>query len=384
MRSEPERDPAGRGRVRQRRRDEAPLEADRALRIAGRLEREPIRLCLVAARDEVLDRQGPEVEQERDQQTERHDRGVAEPSLPLGRACEQKHAGDCEEREPSEALPEVPAPDMRELVGRDREQLASRKPAVQNRVVEDDAPRRPDPDDVGVRRRRAAAGVRNLHLVDIDAFPGRETLDLPREGSVLERLEAVRKRLDDERLEHDEEDGETDECGRTRQPPPGPEPPREQHRARNGDGNEDCLDPELRSLVGEPASITLAGKIVAARPPMAHCGKRQPGQPDREDHGEPDSDPGPHCSPSHAAHPGREGARERHKEPDNSDLKGQRPQQEPPGDAPVLVDFRELGSSEEGFRVQLREVEGRNLRPPQQGSRHDPRDKRQDGHEGLR
>ncbi len=164
----------------------------------------------------------------------------------------------------------------------------------------------------------------------------------------------------------------------------GPEPPGEGHRARDGDGNEDCPDPELRRLVGEPASVALTGQVMAARPPMAHGGERQAGQPDREDNGEPDSDSGPHCSPGHPAHSGREGACERHKEPDDSDLQAQRPQQESPGDAPVLVDFRELGSTEERIRIQLGEVEGRNLRPPQQGSRHDPRDKSQDGHEGLR
>ena len=143
---------------------------------------------------------------------------------------------------------------MRELVGRDREQLAARKPAVENRVVEDDAPRRPDPGDVGVRRRRAAAGVGHLHLVDVDALPGRETLDLPRQGAIPERPEAVRERLDDQRLEHDEEDGEADEGGRAGQPPPGPEPPREHHHARNGDGRRGRHGSRAASP-GRPASL---------------------------------------------------------------------------------------------------------------------------------
>ena len=161
---------------------------------------------------------------------------------------------------------------MRELVGGDRKHLAARKPAVENRVVEDDAPRRPDSGDVGVRRRRAAAGVGHLDRADVDALPGRKTLDLPCQRAIPERLEAVRERLDHQWLEHDEEDREAEERGRAGQPPPRPEPPGEHHRARNGDGDEDGTDPELRCLVGQPASVPLAGQVVTSRPPMAHRG----------------------------------------------------------------------------------------------------------------
>src|SRR5438445_753808 len=72
-------------------------------------------------------------------------------------------AREREERVPGEPLPDVPAPDVSELVREDDRDLAVCEAAVEERVEEEDARRGPDPG----RERVHLVGLA-LHLEDVD------------------------------------------------------------------------------------------------------------------------------------------------------------------------------------------------------------------------
>ena len=224
MIGKPEGDPAGRVRVGEGRESQAAFESDRRLRIARRDKREPVCLGLVAARDGVRERQRPHLERKRDEEPERDERRVAQAASRLRGARDEVDPRDREEREPGRPLPDVATGDVRELVRRDGEDLGARETAGQERVVEDDAPRRADPGHVGVRGRRPPARVSDLHPLDADAELPTEPLDPGRQPLVRQRLEAVEERLDRERLGEHEEDAERGERRTAGEPPVPAEP----------------------------------------------------------------------------------------------------------------------------------------------------------------
>src|ERR687891_326389 len=170
MRAEPVRDPGGRIGTAGGGEDEAPLAPARALRVGGGGEQKPVRLRLVAAGEEVLKGLREEYEREGDGEAEGNESRLDEAAAALGHPGEEEDARDGEEREPGQALPEVAAADVRELVRRDREDLALGEAAVEHRVVEDDALRRPDARDVGVGGRRPPARGGGEEPVHPDTF----------------------------------------------------------------------------------------------------------------------------------------------------------------------------------------------------------------------
>ncbi len=235
MRAVPEPRPRGRVGIGKPGPDEVAVQGDAARRVSGRLQGEPVGLRLVAARDGVGERLGQEDPPEGEGEAQGHE-PRPEAAEPVRDPGQQEDAGNREEREPCEPLPQVPALHVGQLVGGDEPDLALAEAPVEQSVVEDDPAGRAEPGDVGVGGGRPPARVCDEHLVDVDAEILRERLDLGRERTVGKRLEAVEERLHDERL-HDEEDtGDRDQSRRADEPPAAPEtsrPARPRRRRRS-------------------------------------------------------------------------------------------------------------------------------------------------------
>ena len=131
--------------------------------IARHLERLPVGLGLHPPRDVVRERRRRELEDRDDEQRERNRLRRAHAAAPARRPHEDPRAGDREEREPAEALREVPLRVVRELVREHDLLLVLGERLEQHRVPEDDAARRPD----AVRVRVRLLGV-VAHLLDPD------------------------------------------------------------------------------------------------------------------------------------------------------------------------------------------------------------------------
>ena len=125
------------------------------------VQRHPVRLCLVAPRDRVREagvsasctatiasrRAAPSP-------------GLRKPAAPAP-SRRPPRPGTATRKSVPQAIPfqRVIAREVRELVRGDEAHLSSREAAVQQRVPEDDALARPDPDRVGIRRGRLVADV---------------------------------------------------------------------------------------------------------------------------------------------------------------------------------------------------------------------------------
>ena len=111
---------------------------------------------------------------------------------------------------------------VRELVGDDGQRLVLRQPLDQV-VVDHDPPGAAEARDVGVERRRTPGRVRHQHLVHVDALAVGELEDLGAQLPVLQRLEGVEHRLDEDRVDErpgDDEQTEDPAGDRGPRPPP--------------------------------------------------------------------------------------------------------------------------------------------------------------------
>ena len=262
--------PARRVGVAERRLGELLVEADRRVGIPRRLEREPVGLGLVAARDRVLDGKRREEDEERREQPERHERRVAQPSAPLRhRARRAASPGTARSANHARPFQRWLRATWASSCAASDEQLVAGEAPVEHRVVEDDALRRPEPRDVRVRGRRAPARVRDLDAVDRDALLLGERADLGGERAVRQRLEAVEERLEDERLDDDEEHAPA----RRAPAPPASHQRRPRRRASQtapatAIETRTARTPSAIARVAEPVRVALLREPVAPRPPV--------------------------------------------------------------------------------------------------------------------
>ncbi len=372
MRSEQDAGPARRRRVGEAGEREAPGEGDGGLGVAGRGEREPVRLGLVAARDRALDGQGGEEAQVREQQGERHERRVAQAAVTLGDEGDRGERGDRQQREPGDGLPDVGAGDVGQLVSGHRQDLVALEAPVEQRVMEDDRPRRPDPDHPRVPCRRAAACVGDLDLPHLHPEPAAELLHLARQRAIGQRAEPVEERLDHHRL--GQGDAEPEHRGRNGpgDPPAPPEPASEPDAPAGEEGHSDREESKRDRLVSEPAGNRLLGEAVAAPPPERGAGGRERHEPHAR------GDPGPEqrARPRGAASdPGRaagERAGPPREQRERGELEHRRREPEPARDAAVRLDPLERGRRQQGGRIDRGRLEVGNARPQEQPGRRRP------------
>ena len=124
----------------------------------------------------------------------------------------------------------MPVAAVAELVRDDRQHLGRRR-RLDERVVEDDAPRRAEPGDVRVQLRRPPARVGDEHLADGHARVRGEADDRVAQLVVLERPEPVEDRLEHDRRDEAEQEDEQRRTDRGDERPPG----REEDGARRRD-----------------------------------------------------------------------------------------------------------------------------------------------------
>ena len=155
---------------------------------------------------------------------------------------------------------------MTELVRDDQLDLSLARRREQ-RVEEDDAPRRADAGHVCVHPGRAPARVGDEHVAHGRPGLHRERAQLVGEPSVGERAEAVEERLEHDRCEEREDEHRQRERRRRRQRPPAGQRPGERHRPCPGNCGEDESDRERLRPVDEPAREGLRRE---AEPALAH------------------------------------------------------------------------------------------------------------------
>jgi hypothetical protein len=274
--------------------------------------------------------------------------------------------------------------DVCKLVRGDESDLAVGEPPIQKRVVEHDAARRPEPGDVGVRSCRPPARVGNEDVVDPDAELVRKVLDLGNESPICQRLEAVEERLHHEWLEDDEKRCDADERRCADDPPAAPEPPGKPNRSGNSDGHEHRLNPERRQLVDEPAGPALLGEPEIAAPDERDRRERKPDQPDGSHDDEPDQHRRADAPAADRLERDRKRPRRPYQEQENGDLGSDRPDEQEPREASVVVDPIELGRDEIVAWVEVRKSQLRNPGLPQEDRRADPEARERRDHEGLR
>ena len=216
------------------------------------------------------------VQDEGGKQRDRDERGSRRP--PRARASHATRATPVVAKSANHAtrLPDVAPGDMRQLVRRDPQDLALREASVEQRVVEDDLPRRADPGHLRVGGRRAPTRVGDLDLVDPDAQPIGRAARSASEGAVSERLEAVEERLDDERLREHDEDAERPRGRRARRSTSADRSAGEQTAPATATATITAVTSSESASSPSHAQVALLRQAVAARPPVANGRRGRP------------------------------------------------------------------------------------------------------------
>ena len=159
--------------------------------------------------------------------------------------------GIANKREPADALRQVILRVVPQLVREDDLLLVLRERREEHRVPEDDTPRRPDPEGVGVR----LVGVL-AHLLDPKRNVSEAELGLVHARGLEERLVAERLRREvevgsDER--EDRSDRDEDRCAR--QPPTVTEAAREPHDDEERDADREELGGQRRPVLEDPVEV---------------------------------------------------------------------------------------------------------------------------------
>ena len=164
---------------------------------------------------------------------------------------------------------------VRELVREDDLLLVLRERREEHRVPEDDPPRRPDPEGVGVR----LVGVL-ADLLDPKRNVPEAELRLVRARRLEERLVAERLRREvevgsDER--EDRSDGDEDRC--PRQPPTVTEAARESHDDEERDADREELGGQRRPVLEDPVEVAQVALAPASLPPVGGDRERKVHEP---------------------------------------------------------------------------------------------------------
>ena len=161
-----------------------------------------------------------------------------------------------------------------ELVGDDQTRLGRREVA-QERVVEHDALRVPQPAHVGVGRGGAARGVHLVDLAHVDAGLARQPQHVRAQLAGPDGGELVEERLEHDRAGVDADHGEGHDDGRAGYPPAPPGAPHahdQQGAARTGEDRSDRLG---AGDVGDPARPVLGHQPGVLGPLAGHGAQRQ-------------------------------------------------------------------------------------------------------------
>ncbi len=177
---------------------------------------------------------------------------------------------------------------MPELVRQDDVDLAVREAAVEQRVPEDDARRRPHAERVGVRLARVAAHLLDPQRDAVDALRLLEALVRALQPRVLHRLEAlgqIRADEDQHRRDHGEDAGSGD-------PPPRAEPAGERHDDEERDADRDERPAQRQPPAEDGLEVADPRDVVSAVPPQGRDRERQLRQPHDREPDHPEEHPG--------------------------------------------------------------------------------------------
>src|SRR5205085_8643701 len=113
---------------------------------------------------------------------QRHRSRIAEPATPAGDEGDERKDRNSDQPSPSDALPDVPALEVAELVRDDELDLPRREAAVEHRVPDEDPAARADADRKGIGRARLRMHRDDANGRSADVLAGLETPNLRRKG----------------------------------------------------------------------------------------------------------------------------------------------------------------------------------------------------------
>ena len=276
---EPEVGPRRRVRVAEARLREVLEERLPRLRVARRLQRHPVGLLLDVARDRVLERRARKLKRT----STRSASGIASGArMPPRRRVAQairKAPGNAKSAYQAIALDEVVARLVAELVREHEPHLGVREAAVEQRVPEEDLPRRAE----AGRERVGGARV----PVDVLDRPGccrrpsffastRKSAASCGSRSGCEASDEVRRDEREQREQPDEEGGAGD-------PPVLADQPRQAHHDQHRDAEEDELDAEPDPAAEDHLAVAHVRDVVPAVPPQRRDLEREPDEPDERE-----------------------------------------------------------------------------------------------------
>jgi hypothetical protein len=283
--------PVRRGRILERFSSEVPEERPGGGRVAGRLEGDPIGLGFQLPRDSVVERAQQETPRDQGQQRERHRPRLVETATPPCQPGDSAEEREQQEGEPGNALPDVLACVVSELMGHHDPDLPVVEASVEQRVPEEDAPTRAETYSVRVR------GTGELARLLDDDLHRLGVLALGKPHHVTLQLRRSRALVDDEvRVEEGEEQREPGEDGDGREPPRASEAGRQRHRDQEPETDEEELGGEQGPALDEPVEVAGLPDVVTSQPPELQELEGQLREPDQ-------------CEPEHPEqHPGADAA----------------------------------------------------------------------------
>jgi hypothetical protein len=255
-------------------------ELARRLRVVGGLQRLPVRLGFHAAGDPRLGGRGGELERDDDEQPERDRLGPSHATATARRAGDEIRPGQREQRVPGEALREVVARVVSELVCHHDVDDAVRVAPVEQRVPENDPARRAEPHRVGVHLVGLVADVLDP---DRDVRQPLRALVRACVGEQRRVAQRVRAERDEVRNRELEPGADRDEDKRARQPPHLRQLLGDRHHDHECEADGEERRAQLCPVAGGPREVPLAGRVVAAIPPMLRDAERQVAEPDQRE-----------------------------------------------------------------------------------------------------
>ena len=264
-------------------------EGARCAGVLRRFERHPVRLRLHPAADDVDDRLRSHAECHEREERDGHRLSLAERAAPARRQRDQERAGHGEECVPADALPDVLARVVRDLVGQHHADLVVGEASVEQRVPDEDLPRSVHPGGERVRRVGVLADLFDANGNRLRALVARVFAG----GSEQRRVMQWAVGGDEPRKGEREEHVERDERRRARDPPAVAQHLREAHHDQQREADEPELAAQAEPVREQPLEIAdVVGGLVASRPPEFHEPERDLRDPQDPEPEHPEQHPG--------------------------------------------------------------------------------------------
>ena len=294
------------------------------------------------------------------------DARVAEAPTPSSDLGKRKGEREAEQGNPANALPEMTARHVAELVGDDEADLAAAEATVEQGVEEHNSRRRAEAGDERVRLGREVAHVLHVHRRAGDSLAPLERAHVLAQGRALRRVDRERQQVrGDEQRERDEPD--EDRCHR--EPPVPREAPREApSRSRSGASRRRTVPPSSAQGSSSQAIQGPCARSWRCSHQRSGDREREVRGPDDREHDHPDDHPG-------ADRPQPRVPSEARSTPDEDeqgdDRRDERKHEVDSHEPFVALGARELGRAEVVVRIEARKVEiARNLRAPEERCGH--------------